>query len=211
MRFADHWHPPTTGALFVVTGPSGTGKTTLIRETIKRIPELKFSISAATRAPRHNEQDGVDYRFMSNETFEKAVQNNEFLEFAEVYGNRYGTLRAPIEFALENGHSIVLDIDYQGAAQVLTQFPSATSIYVLPPSLDILEARLRSRRTDSDEIIQKRMAEIHIQLQHCPSFEFLVVNDDLESAITQFSSIFIATLLRCERRSDWVKQFTDRS
>lgn len=207
MDFAAHWQPPIKGALFVVTGPSGTGKTTLIRETMKLIPELQFSVSATTRGPRPKEVDGIDYHFLSPEAFDNGVQDGAFLEWAEVYGNRYGTLRRPIETALSQGQSVVLDIDYQGAAQVMRQFPEAIPVYVLPPNLDTIEARLRNRRSDSEEVIQKRMAEIHIQLQHCARFEYLVVNDVLEIAVTQFSAIFIASLLKRERRTDWVARF----
>ncbi|MEC8277624.1 MAG: guanylate kinase [Myxococcota bacterium] len=208
MDFAAHWHPPIQGALFVVTGPSGTGKTTLIRETMQKIPELQFSVSATTRAARPKETDGVDYHFLSIKAFNDGIQNGDFLEWAEVYGNRYGTLRKPIEEALSKGASVVLDIDYQGAAQVMAEFPEAISIYVLPPSTEIIEARLRNRRSDSESVIQKRMKQIHIQLQHCAHFEYLVVNDDLDAAVSQFSSIFIANLLKKSRRTNWVEQFT---
>ena len=207
MDFAAHWHPPIQGALFVVTGPSGTGKTTLIRETMKRVPELQFSVSATTRAARPKETDGLDYHFLSPEEFNAGVKAGDFLEWAEVYGNRYGTLRKPIEEALSKGASVVLDIDYQGAAQVMSEFPEAISIYVLPPSTDIIETRLRNRRSDSESVIQKRMDEIHIQLQHCTHFEYLVVNDVLDAAVTHFSAIFIANLLKRSRRNNWVEKF----
>ena len=154
MDFAAHWHPPIQGALFVVTGPSGTGKTTLIRETMKRVPELQLPVSATTRAARPKETDGLDYHFLSPEEFNAGVKAGDFLEWAEVYGNRYGTLRKPIEEALSKGASVVLDIDYQGAAQVMSEFPEAISIYVLPPSTDIIETRLRNRRSDSESVIQ---------------------------------------------------------
>ena len=140
------------------------------------------------------ETDGLDYHFLSPEEFNAGVKAGDFLEWAEVYGNRYGTLRKPIEEALSKGASVVLDIDYQGAAQVMSEFPEAISIYVLPPSTYIIETRLRNRRSDSESVIQKRMDEIHIQLQHCTHFEYLVVNDVLVIAVSHFSAIFIANL-----------------
>jgi guanylate kinase len=204
----DGWTSPDRGALFIVTGASGTGKTTLVREALRRIPGVQFSVSATTRAPRAGERDGVDYRFLSREAFDSAVEAGDFLEWAEVHGNRYGTLKAPVDHALASGSSILLEIDRRGASQVREKAPEAISIFILPPGLETLEQRLRDRSTDSEEVIRRRVADAMDQIQHCGSFDFLLVNNVLESAHDQFQAILIAALLHQERRRAWVEKFT---
>jgi guanylate kinase len=203
----DSWSAPDTGALFVITGSSGTGKTTLVQEALATIPGVCFSVSATTRAIRSTEQDGVDYHFHSKQSFEALVQTGQMLEWAEVYGNCYGTPRAPVLESLARGDSIVLDIDVQGAQQVRAAMPEAISVFVLPPSIDVLEARLRGRSTDSEEIIRSRMREAQVQIQRCNEFDYLVVNDDLESAHDQFQAILVAELCRRQRHSGLVDRF----
>ncbi len=199
---------PDRGALFVVTGASGTGKTTLVKEALATIPALSFSVSATTRAPRVGEVSGRDYHFVSQERYAEMVEAGAFLEWAEVYGNRYGTLRAPVEEALARGESILLEIDAQGAAQVRAALPDAVFIFILPPSIDTIEARLRGRSTDSEAIIQRRLADARLQLSRCGEFEYLLVNDDLNSGYDQLQAILIAELLRARRRASLVSQFT---
>jgi guanylate kinase len=199
---------PDRGALFVVTGASGTGKTTLVKEALATIPALSFSVSATTRAPRVGEVSGRDYHFVSQERYAEMVEAGAFLEWAEVYGNRYGTLRAPVEAALARGESILLEIDAQGAAQVRAALPDAVFIFILPPSIDTIEARLRGRSTDSEAIIQRRLADARLQLSRCGEFEYLLVNDDLNSSYDQLQAILIAELLRARRRASLVSQFT---
>ena len=199
---------PDRGALFVVTGASGTGKTTLVKEALATIPNLSFSVSATTRAPRLGEVSGRDYHFVSQERHAEMVEAGAFLEWAEVYGNRYGTLRAPVEAALERGESILLEIDAQGAEQVRAALPDAVFIFILPPSIDTIEARLRGRSTDSEAIIQRRLADARLQLSRCGEFEYLLVNDDLNSGYDQLQAILIAELLRARRRASLVSQFT---
>jgi len=206
----DAWTKPDTGALFVVTGASGTGKTTLVKRALSTISNIQFSVSATTRAMRTGEQNGVDYHFLSMDEFNRLKENDELLEWAQVYKNCYGTLRQPVLNALNSGESILLEIDQQGAAQVKAKMPEAISIFILPPTMASLESRLRGRNTDSDEIIARRLQEAQDQIDHCGSFDYLVINDDLESASDQFMSILIAELLKRARRNSWVDRFVPR-
>jgi guanylate kinase len=203
------WRRPDRGALFVVTGASGTGKTTLVKEALSVIPDLSYSVSCTTRAPRVGEVDGRDYQFLSHQRFDAMLKEAAFLEWAEVYGNCYGTPRAPVEAALASGRSILLEIDAQGAEQVRAALPEAVTIFVLPPSIGALEARLRGRASDSEDIIQRRLQDAMLQLRCCGQFDFLVVNDDLQSAHDQFQAILSATLLRGARHPGLVAKFTD--
>ena len=202
------WSPPSKGALFVVTGPSGTGKTTLVKHALSKLSHISFSISATTRPARPNEVNGKDYHFYDTSTFKRLVENGDFLEWARVYDNFYGTPKKPILNALESGESIILDIDPQGAAQVRSCMPKCTSIFILPPSIAVLEARLRARNTDSEDVIDARMLQIREQLQHCQHFDYLLINDDLQSAQDQFLSLIVTTLLKRKHRSQWVQKFT---
>lgn len=201
------WTRPDRGALFVVTGASGTGKTTLVREALTRVPELGWSVSMTTRAPRTGEVDGKDYHFVSQESFTEAVARGELLEWAQVYGNRYGTPRGPVEAALSAGRSILLEIDAQGAAQVRAALPEAVLIFILPPSVEALEARLRGRSTDSEQVIQRRLADANAQLRAAGDFDYLVVNETLSSAHDQFQAVLVAELRRRSRNSSLVSRF----
>lgn len=201
------WTRPDRGALFVVTGASGTGKTTLVKKALQIVPELGFSVSATTRAPRTGEEDGKDYHFVTHARFAELVETGDMLEHAEVYGNRYGTPRQPVVDQLEAGRSIILEIDYQGAQQVRAAMPEAISLFVLPPSIDALEARLRRRATDSEEVIQRRLTDARLQIEHCGEFDYLVVNDDLSSAHDQFQAVMVAELRRRARLDSLVRRF----
>lgn len=201
------WTAPDRGACFVVSGASGTGKTTLLHRVFAEIPGLEFSVSATTRARREGETEGVDYHFVSMEAFRAMRAAGALLENAEVYGRCYGTPRAPVEAALAEGRSIVLDIDTQGAAQVRRSHPEAVHIFILPPSLDAIRARLVARATDSQEVINRRIAEASEQLQHCGEYDYLVMNDDIEAAVTALAGIVRAELLRRPRRESWVRRF----
>lgn len=201
------WTRPDLGALFVVTGASGTGKTTLVKKALQVVPELGFSVSATTRPPRTGEVDGQDYHFVSHARFSELVDSGDMLEYAEVYGNRYGTPRQPVVDQLQAGSSIVLEIDYQGAQQVRAAMPEAISLFVLPPSMDALEARLRGRATDAEEVIQRRLADARQQIDHCGEFDYLVVNDDLSSAHDQFQAVLVAELRRRARLDSLVRRF----
>lgn len=194
------WQFPDRGVLFVVSGPSGVGKSTLIRNAMETVPGLEFSVSATTRAPRTGEQDGVHYHFVDPDRFEQLVERDAFIEHATVYDRRYGTLREPTERALAQGRSLVLDIDVQGAAQVRRKLPEAVHVYVLPPEVAVLEERLRRRGTDGEETIRRRMTQVGEQLEGCVDFDYVVVNDDLETASATFTGILLAEMSRCTRR-----------
>jgi guanylate kinase len=196
---------PDEGVLFIVSGPSGVGKSTLVRAALDRVPGLVFSVSATTRPPREGERDGVDYRFVSPEQFERWVQEDAFLEHATVYGRRYGTLRTATQQVLGDGISVLLDIDVQGAAQVRARRPDAVSVFILPPALASLADRLRSRGTD-ERTVQTRMSQSGEQLIRCAEYDYVVVNAELDAACDAFCSILLAETFRRERRMRAVRQ-----
>ncbi len=204
----ESWNPPDHGALFVVTGASGTGKTTLLQAALATVPGIQFSVSATTRASRTDEEDGVDYHFLDGNEFETRVNQGTFLEWAEVYGYNYGTLRAPVDQAIAAGKSILLDIDTQGAEQVRAAMPDAVTIFILPPSLETLEQRLRKRATDTPDVIERRIREAQLQLRGCGQFDYIIVNDHLQSAQDQFAAVLVAELRRSHRCSDLVSRFS---
>lgn len=181
------------GLLVIVSSPSGAGKTTLCHRLMAEFPRLKFSVSATTRKPRLNERHGVDYTFVDDATFLRMAAGGELAEWAEVHGNRYGTPRAAVLDALERGHDVLFDIDWQGGEQLKQKFAEdAVMIWVLPPSLAALEARLRHRATDSAAAIERRLATAKQELRHYDLYDFLVVNDDLERAYLSVKSIYVA-------------------
>jgi guanylate kinase len=179
-----------TGAkVFVITGPSGVGKGTLIRGLLERVPELELSVSATTRAPRPGEVDGVDYRFMSQEEFKRHAAAASFVEHAEYSGNRYGTLRSELERRLDAGVPVVLEIEVQGARQVREAMPDAVAVFIAPPSRDALRARLVGRGTDAPEQVDERLRTADRELEAQPEFGHVVVNDRLEEATDQLVEI----------------------
>lgn len=199
------WQAPDHGVLFVVSGASGTGKTTLLRAALQRVPGLEFSVSATTRAPRAGEADGVDYHFVSADRFRAMRAEGALLEHAEVYGTLYGTPRAPVLAALAEGRSIVLDIDVQGAAQVRVAYPEAVTVFVLPPRVEAIRARLAARGTDDRAVVERRIRDAHAQLARCGEYDYLVMNDVLETAHAQLQGILLAELSRRGRRESWVR------
>lgn len=200
------WRPPDRGVLFVVTGPSGVGKSTLIHEARRVVPDLYFSVSATTRPAREGETDGVDYHFLAPDTFQAYLKDGQFLEHAQVYDQRYGTLRGPVERALREGHSLLLDIDVAGSRQVRASGLPAVHIVILPPDLQTLERRLRGRGTDEDQVVARRMAQVESQLRAVGEFDYMVVNDDLGTAHQCFQAVLLAALCRREVRSELVNQ-----
>ena len=179
----------TAPKVFVITGPSGVGKGTLIRGLLERIPELELSVSATTRAPRPGEEDGVDYHFLTPEQFEARVRAGDFVEHADYSGNRYGTLRSELERRLAAGAGVVLEIEVQGARQVRGTMPEAVAVFIAPPPGGALRARLVGRGTDSAEQVDRRLETAEQELQAQPEFGHVVVNDRLEHATDELVAI----------------------
>lgn len=179
------------GKLVIFSAPSGSGKTTIVRELLKRFPCFEFSISATSRAPRGVEKHGVDYYFLSNDEFRERVARNEFVEWEEVYqGTCYGTLRSEMERIWANGNVIIFDVDVIGGINLKRIFgDDACSVFIMPPSVEELERRLRGRGTDSEEVILKRIGKAEFELSKAPEFDYTVVNDDLQVAVEQTASI----------------------
>ena len=175
--------------VFVITGPSGVGKGTLIRGLMQRLPQLQLSVSATTRAPRAGEQDGVDYHFLTAEEFERRVQAGDFVEHADYAGRSYGTLRSELEDRVRAGVPIVLEIEVQGARQVRSSVPDAVQVFIAPPSLDVLRERLIGRDTDHPEEVERRLRVATQELTAQPEFEHVVVNDRLDEALDRLSEI----------------------
>ena len=185
-----------SGHLYIVTAPSGAGKTSLVRLLLENDPDIRVSISHSTRAPRSGEREGVEYHFVSVPDFLEKVRNDAFLEWAEVHGNYYGTSRSGIEAALLAGQDVLLEIDWQGAQQVRALFPAAIGVFVLPPSLDELERRLCARATDSAETIARRVAAAREEMRHVAEFDYVIINDELQRALHDLLAVVRATRLR---------------
>jgi guanylate kinase len=179
------------GKLVIFSAPSGSGKTTIVRELLKHFPQFEFSISATSRQPRGQEQNGIDYYFMTNEEFRQRVERDEFVEWEEVYaGTCYGTLKSEMERIWSKGNIIIFDVDVMGGINLKRLFgEDACSMFIMPPSVEELERRLRGRGTDSEETIQKRIAKAEFELSKSPEFDYTVVNDDLQVAIDEAKAI----------------------
>jgi guanylate kinase len=182
--------------LLIISSPSGAGKTTLTSRLRQQVPGLKFSVSHTTRKARKGETDGREYHFTSRETFERLIQLDEFLEWAEVHGNLYGTSRKEVENA-RNERGLIFDIDHQGARQIKCRYPEAVAIFILPPSMASLEGRLRGRASEDEETVQRRFRVAKTEIEHYGQFDYLLVNDDLEDATVNLTSIFRAE--ECKR------------
>ncbi len=188
-----------SGTLFIVSAPSGAGKTSLLSRIVPQDDVLKLSVSHTTRPPREGEEDGVHYHFVAVDEFEKLRGEGVFLESAEVFGNFYGTSEAAIRKQLQAGFDVILEIDWQGAAQVRKRITDAVSVFILPPGVDVLRERLGSRGQDSEEVINKRMRQAHSEMAHYPEYDYLVFNDDFDLAVTQLKAIFVANRLKTAR------------
>lgn len=189
----------TPGDLFIVSAPSGAGKTTLCRKLCRSMPSLKTSISYTTREPRKNEARNADYHFISKDRFISMVRRGEFAEWAVVHGNYYGTAKKDLRALSGKGYDVLLDIDVQGAAQLKRAFPVAVTIFILPPSLKVLKERLTGRRTDNADVIRKRLENARKELEHYDKYDYIVCNDDLKKAVKDMESIIISRKLMIEK------------
>ncbi len=185
-----------SGSLFIISAPSGAGKTSLVHALLATNPQIDLSVSYTTRAPREGEQDGVAYHFVSRAKFLEMAERGEFLESAEVYGNFYGTSQRWISQENAKDRDILLEIDWQGAEQVRHIFPECVSIFILPPSIEALEQRLKGRGTDSEEVVDRRMAAVREDVAHVAEFDYVIINDDLNEALREFNAVVLAARLR---------------
>lgn len=185
------------GTLFIISAPSGAGKTSLVRELIDRVDGIQVSVSHTTRARRPGEVDGVNYHFAERGDFEAMIERGEFFEYAQVFDNHYGTSRLAVERMLAAGQDVILEIDWQGARQAREQMPDAVSIFILPPSRDELERRLSGRGTDEHAVIVARMREAISEMSHYEEYDYLVINDDFTTALNELQSLVIARRHRC--------------
>ncbi|MBB2897402.1 MULTISPECIES: guanylate kinase [unclassified Pseudomonas] len=188
------------GTLYIVSAPSGAGKTSLVKALLDALPDIRVSVSHTTRAMRPGETDGVNYHFVDCATFTNLLEHGDFLEHAEVFGNYYGTSQAALERTLAEGHDLILEIDWQGAQQVRRKLPHAQSIFILPPSQAALRQRLDNRGQDSAEIIERRMREAVSEMSHYVEYDYLIINDDFASALEDLKSIFRTRQLRLDRQ-----------
>lgn len=183
--------------MFIISAPSGVGKSTIVRTVLARDPQLRFSVSYTTRSPRPGETNGVDYHFLSRGDFEAGIREGRFLEWAKVFGNYYGTDRRKVEAWLSEGVDVLLEIDVQGARKVRATDLAATTLFILPPSLDVLEQRLRRRGTETEDVIQKRLDAAREEIRQAPWYDYVVVNDVLEEAVADVLAVIRAA--RCAR------------
>jgi len=197
------------GLLIVISAPSGTGKTTLCHMLLEEFPNMEFSISYTTRKPRPGELNGRDYFFVDRKTFERMIEEGDFLEWAEVYGNLYGTSKSQVLKALKEGKDILLDIDTQGALQVKKNFPEAVLIFILPPSLKELERRLKKRGTDDEETIKKRLQIAREEIRKALEYDYIVVNDILEVAFERLRFIITAEKCRTDRLAGEIEKIVE--
>jgi guanylate kinase len=198
-RLTTHGPHCDRSVLLVLSAPSGTGKTTLARRLVETTPEATFSISVTTRRPRGREQDGVDYMFVTEARFREMVQADLFAEWAEVHGHFYGTPCTVVENALQSGRLALFDIDVQGGEQLKSRYPMAVTVLVLPPSYAELERRLRARGTDSDAVIERRLLAAQAEVRRAKTYDYCLVNDDLERAFSDLKAIVTAERARCRR------------
>lgn len=197
------------GMMLVLSSPSGAGKTTLSKRLIMHHPDVVLSVSSTTRPPRPGEVDGQDYYFVDHAEFERQIAANEFFEHAKVFDQYYGTPKAPVEEALSEGRDVVFDIDWQGAQQLARQAPrDVVRIFILPPSMKLLEDRLRKRGQDSEEVIRNRMARSEAEVSHWEEYDYVIVNEDFSGALEELEEILRAERLKRSRRP-WLRGFVD--
>ncbi len=196
----------TRGQIYVFSGPSGVGKSTVIRKLRERIEGIGYSVSHTTRLPRSNEVSGVDYHFIDRDTFCRMVEKDGFVEWAAVYSDLYGTSFSSLRDQIDKGLDVMLDLDSQGAKNIRKTFKESTLIYILPPTLEILEKRLRARAADTDDVLVRRMKEAGREVRDCQWYDYLIINDDLERALREAESIIISERCRNLRAFPRVKE-----
>lgn len=197
------------GVLLVVSAPSGAGKTSLVRGLLARDPGLSLSVSCTTRPPRPGERDGVDYHFLARDAFSTLAADGGFIEHAEVFGNLYGTRSEDVRRIIDAGGDLILEIDWQGARQVREHLPGAVGVFILPPSLAELERRLRGRGTDAEDVIARRLAQARADIAHFAEYDYTVVNDRLDEAISALGAVVAAERLRTRRRRAEIQALFD--
>jgi guanylate kinase len=200
--------PPRRGMMFVLASPSGAGKTSMAKRLLADDRDISLSVSATTRAPRPGEVDGTDYHFVTDHAFDRLVADGALLEWAHVFGKRYGTPRGPVRDALAHGHDVLFDIDWQGTQQLKARdSKDVVSVYILPPSLAELERRLRSRGTDSEAVIVDRMSRAASEISHWGEYDYVLVNDGFDACLDQIRAILKAERQRRSRRKAWLAEF----
>ena len=198
------------GKLYIISAPSGAGKTSLVKQIIADLDQITVSVSHTTRAMRTGESHGKDYFFVTVDEYKKMIADHAFLEHAQVFDNFYGTARQTVEDHLENGIDVILEIDWQGAQQVRKMLPDNISIFILPPSIEVLQQRLENRGQDSREIIERRMQDAVNEMKHCNEFDYLIVNDDFNQALAELRSVIICHRLENKRQLKNLTSFLER-
>ncbi|MEE9421890.1 MAG: guanylate kinase [Gammaproteobacteria bacterium] len=192
-----------TGTLYIISAPSGAGKTSLVKALLERLPGVQISVSHTTRIPRSGEQDGVDYHFVDQKQFAVMVETGDFLEHARVFDNFYGTSKASVHSQLEQGNDVILEIDWQGARQVRESFPEAVGIFILPPSQTALRTRLTARGQDNAEVIDRRMIDAVSEMSHYDEYHYLVINNDFAVALEELTALFRSSRLSLAKQQQY--------
>ena len=198
------------GRLFIISGPSGSGKDSVMKKVFERLPDLAFSISSITRAMRPGEVEGGKYNFISRERFEQMIANDELLEHNVFVGNYYGTPKTPVLECIKNGKDMLIEVDVNGAEQIRAKMPEAISIFIMPPSLEILKTRLSGRGTDAAEVIQKRLNEALREIESARDFDYIVVNDDLDTAANDFVTIMSVDKFKTDRNLELINKILNK-
>ncbi|MBL7224823.1 MAG: guanylate kinase [Desulfobacteraceae bacterium] len=198
-----------SGQLFVISAPSGAGKSTILMAVRQRVPGLGYSISHTTRKPRGNERNGIDYHFVDDETFTKMIDEGDFVEWAKIYDNFYGTSSSGLQDLTASGLDVLMDVDIQGGRNIKNRFPDSVLIFLVPPSLEILERRLRERGTDNEAVIEARMESAADDIKNCAWYDYIIVNDKLGKAIDEAQSIIVSERCLTERQLPGIRKLFD--